>query len=377
MKKKKVTFMPCFTIYITALFNFLLSASMAFAEEFIPAFRHPEIAETEFQARSILFGVTPVASMLANRKIERPDLQSLLRAKTISAQIEWIDAQSSKTPKSSIAMDALIDLEDKADWNEDAQKIFLEFLVRKATLNRRQEDKVKGTADPLMYRIAQHLVGRTINTVDYPADQANLVLEAKALAQAFNANVYTFDDMPEDIFGVFVNGRWHPRSNGSFELYFPIEKNAEAVEPVKYRLTFISNLFLPKTIFMSAPQNFENLGHRQLWVQPTSPCSVDLSIYGSAPESLPIQPAIIGEKRCEALIGLTAAKSQYRSIKQIGGFGRGDIPLDPFRSAPPIARPSAIRPWVWVALGSVAAISILASARTKETQAQPNTHIGW
>lgn len=344
------------------------------AEYLIPAFRHPSISETEFQARAISLGVLPAATFLANRTLRLEDMQTTLREKTVLAQIEWIEAKNAKHQASSGAIEALLDLENKEDWSEDDRKIFTEFLIRKTSLRQRNLDGTLVGTDPWLNRLAQHIKRHSLS-FDPKTEQIDVVISAKKIADRLLANRYTFADLPDDVVGVLVNGTWHSRSSKGFELFFPHEQDAESAIQISNRLTFVSNLFQPVTLLISTHRNFENLGQRQPWISTTSPCTVDLSKYGSANGQ--IQPVVVGEKTCEAMIGLRSVKSEAPSLKQISGFGRGEIPLDPFRSTAPIPQPPSVRPWLWAAIGSVATIAIVLSARTKETQVQPTSNSGW
>jgi hypothetical protein len=138
-------------------------------------------------------------------------------------------------------------------------------------------------------------------------------------------------------------------------------------------MTFVSNLFEPKTLLISSAQDFEDLGHRESWIKPRTPCLVDFSAYSSKQ----IQTAVLGDEKCEGLIGPLATKAQDLGLRQIRDFGSGTVPRDPFRTTTPIDQPPTVRPWFWAAIGGVALVAIAISARGKETQTQPTTNSGW
>lgn len=386
MKKTECIFIPL--IAISTLFLSIAPASGQtgdLSEDFTPAFRHPSISEIEFQARAQSFGVVPVATFLAKRISDSQEMESAIRAKTVAAQIEWLDSQGSTAPPSVGAIDALLEIEDRGDWTEEIQNVFFEFLVRKANLNRRLQKNTTEKTDPLIFRIAQHLKRRSqtmtesaMESMTGPAanarEQSDMILfEARKIAETMTPKIYKFADLPEDVSGVFVNGKWQPKSQRYFEIYFPPVSMAEDLPAAKIRLSFVSNLFQPKTLLISSSRNFQDLGPRQVWINPRTPCTVDFSAY----HSKPVKIAVIGDETCEEMIGVALPRIQNLGLKQISNFGRSAVPLDPFRSTAPIDQPPIVRPWMWAAIGGVAVLAIAISARSRETQVQPTTNSGW
>jgi hypothetical protein len=357
---------------VTALIVSIASASDKngdLAEEITPAFRHPTVSETEFQARAQSFGIVPAAAFLAKRISERQEIDGAIREKTIAAQLEWLDSEPPRTPSSVGAIDALLGMEDQGDWNEEIQNIFFEFLVRKASLNRRLNKDAANAIDPLIYRIAQHLKRHSKST----GEQSDVIREAQKIADTMTPTAFKFTDFPEDIVGVFVNGKLYSKSQRHFEIYFANGILETELPRTKVRLTFVSNLFQPKTFFISTPRNLNDLGHRQTWINPRTPCSVDFSAYSSKH----LQTAVIGDEICEQMIGLAAVKPQDLGQKQISDFGRGEVPRDPFQSTAPLEQPPTVRPWLWAAIGGIALTALVISSRSKETQVQPTITTGW
>jgi hypothetical protein len=375
VKKTERIFILPIAWTIAVLFFSLASASDRThdaIDDLTPAFRHPGISEKEFEARAQSFGVLPVSTFLQKRIFEHQELESDIRAKTIAAQIEWLDAKSSNGPSSAGAIDALLELEDKGDWSEEIQTIFFEFLVRKATLNRQLQKNWSSNVDPLVLRIARHLKRRSVAS---PRDEQSdmILLEAKKLADTMSLTIHKFTSLPEDVTGVFVNGKWHPKSQKHFETFYDNVSAELRIPTPKVRMTFVSNLFEPKTLLISSAQDFEDLGHRESWIKPRTPCLVDFSAYSSKQ----IQTAVLGDEKCEGLIGPLATKAQDLGLRQIRDFGSGTVPRDPFRTTTPIDQPPTVRPWFWAAIGGVALVAIAISARGKETQTQPTTNSGW
>lgn len=382
-------FIPCYAILLFVALSISGPFTWAKSEaDLLPAFRSPAITEAEFLARSISFGVTPIATLLGEQRLPRPELQQELQSKLVSAQLEWIDLQASKKPNSEGAtigaeirtigagrgaIDALLDLEHKEDWNEDAQNIFLEFLVRKATLLRQDRPEPKQQLDQLYFQIARHTKQRSIDSVAPETQRSGVFQEARKLADLLTPSIQRFENLPDDVVGVIVNGVWHPKSQGHFAFYISPNTSNQDHDRNKVRVTFISNLYQPKTLMIAQSQQVHDLGHRQAWVRSMDSCSVDSSHYLSVASPL----AVVGNDSCESLIGPDGTTASNASLKQISDFGRGNIPRDPFHSTPPIEQPPTIRPWVWAAIGSVAVVALVISARTKDTQMQPTMSSGW
>jgi hypothetical protein len=372
---KNSLFLPyrCALLLVAITFSgrFALANS---AGDVLSAFRSPAITEVEFLARSISFGATPIATLLVERRPLRPEPQRELQVKLVSAQLEWIELQSAKNRSTDRgAIDALLDLEHTEDWNEETQNIFLEFLVRKATLLRQERPEPRQQLDQLHFKIARHIKQRSSDTVSPETQRTAVFHEARELADSMMPSHQSFDSLPDDVVGVLVDGAWYPKSQGHFAMYVSPDVMHEAHDRNKVRLTFISNLYQPKTLMIAKAQQINDLGPRQTWVRSTNPCSVDSSHY--LPISAPV--AVVGNDSCEALIGLGATNAPVASLKQISDFGRGNIPQDPFRSTAPIEQPPVVRPWVWAAIGSVAIMALVISARTQETQIQPTVSSGW
>jgi hypothetical protein len=352
------------------------------------AVRSPKITEVEFQARAISYGVVPVGKVLADRTHQRPEKLQALQTKLVSAQLEWIVLESlnSRDPSINIgteniaksneyaAIDALLEMEYENEWDEEAQNIFLEFLVRKATLIRLRNTRYdEPQVAPLLMRIAQQIKQRPVLTVASDTQQAAVFLEAQKLAEKFMPNTQSFENLPSDIFGVLVGGVWYPRSQDHFVIYFPDSAKQLSHEKTKVRLTFISNLFQPKTLILEGPQSFYDLGSRLPLLNTNNPCSTNLASFLTTEA-----PAVVlGEATCEAMIGVGGFKTLPTSLKQINDFGRGNIPRDPFSSVPPMEQPRVVRPWVWAAIGSFAILAAVISSRSKETHLQPTTTAGW
>lgn len=384
MEKNKITSgLTCFSALCAFTFagNWREFANAKSTDELIAAVRSPAITELEFQARAISFGAVPIATHLADRNLQPPETRQALHARLVSAQLEWIELQSLKDqgagPESGIrsgtAIDALLALEYEDDWNDEAQNIFLEFLIRKATLLQQKNSKPEGQYYSLLHRIAQHIKQRQSANATSEAQQTAVFFEAKKLAETLTPTSQTFENLPSDVQGVLVNGVWYPRSQDLFVIYFPQSNKAVAIEKSKVRLTFVSNLYQPKTLILERPQDFYDLGFRRSWVRSDSPCSVDHAKFLSTDAA----PVVLGEGACEAAIGMVGTHLSNTGLKQIVDFGHGSVPRDPFQSVPPLPPPPSVRPWVWAALGSVAVLAIVISARTKEPHVQPTTSSGW